>query len=366
MRRDAIFMSAMAAALALSLYSSAGRAQTRPASDALTSATKTQVIEELLKQLKANYVFPETADRAAEAIHADARAGKYDGLTEGKEFARLLTEDLRPICKDAHLRIFYSADALPVRKQSSQPTADEIRQMMKFEKHVNSGVERVERLDGNLGYLELRGFMDPHSAARPIQAAMDFLADTDALIIDLRRNGGGDPATVRLLCSYLFDPTPIHINDIYFRQGNQTTQFWTLRRIPGRRYLHRDIYLLTSRRTASGAEEFCYDLQNVKRATIIGEVTWGGANPGDRFRLTDHFSAFIPEGRAINPYTKTNWEGVGIQPDVRVSADQALQTAQALALKRLLEKASAPEDKESLTTALKALEAPSPHNAAVK
>ena len=211
--------------------------------------------------------------------------------------------------------------------------------MRQGSRKLNGGYRRVERLPGNVGYLQVDGFMHPDVAAEPAAAAMNFLANTDALIIDLRRNGGGGPQSVVLLCSYLFDEKPVHLNDLYWRKGDRTEEFWTLKELTGKRYLGRDVYLLTSRRTFSAAEEFAYDLQCLKRVTIVGEMTGGGAHPGGGIPVGEHFVVFIPSGRAINPITKTNWEGTGVKPDVEVAADKALETAHELAVKKLLEKA---------------------------
>jgi C-terminal processing protease CtpA/Prc len=167
---------------------------------------------------------------------------------------------------------------------------------------------------------------------------MNFLAHSDALIFDLRESaGGGDPSTVVFLSSYLFGSEPAHLNDLYWREGNRTHQYWTLTYVPGRRYVGKPVYILTSKRTFSAGEEFAYNLQALKRATIIGETTGGGANPGDEFRINDHFEVFVPTGRAINPVTKTNWEGTGVRPDIEAPKAQALKTAHLAALRTLLE-----------------------------
>jgi len=178
---------------------------------------------------------------------------------------------------------------------------------------------------------------DEELGADTVAAAMNFVNNTDALIIDMRSNGGGNPAMVALVCSYLFGAEPVHLNDLYWREGDSTHQWWTLPYVPGKRYGDkRPVYLLTAKRTFSAAEEFTYNLKNLKRATIIGETTGGGAHPGGVFRINEHFGMFVPTGRAISPITKTNWEGTGVTPDISVPADQALLVARSMALKKQL------------------------------
>ena len=206
---------------------------------------------------------------------------------------------------------------------------------------MNFGFEKVERLSGNVGYLKLNGFMEPQTGAGEIAAAaMSFLSNTDALIIDLRQNRGGSPNMVALLSTYLFAGPPVHLNDISFRtpEGNRINQLWTLPYVPGKRYVNKEVYILTSNLTFSAGEGFAYNLQAQKRAITVGETTGGGANPGGGVRLHDHFTVFIPTGQAINPVTKTNWEGKGVAPDIAVPAEQALQAAHLAALRHLLGK----------------------------
>jgi hypothetical protein len=227
---------------------------------------------------------------------------------------------------------------LPEFGREQQASPEERARQRAFASARNFGFEKVERLDGNLGYLDLRGFMDAAMASEAAATAMNFLANTDALIIDLRRNGGGQPEMVALLSSYLFDK-PIHLNDIYSRFDNHTQEYWTRETVAGKRYGEsKPVYVLTSNRTFSGAEEFTYNLKNLKRATIIGETTGGGAHPVRPHRLTDHFMIGVPFARAINPISKTNWEGTGVKPDIETSAAQALKTAHLLALKNILAK----------------------------
>jgi C-terminal processing protease CtpA/Prc len=249
-----------------------------------------------------------------------------------------LTADLQSVSKDKHLRVRFSPNVIPVRKEKTEPTEAEKAEFERFNRRVNFGFEKVERMQGNIGYIDLRGFNDPEAGADTVAAAMNFVANTDALIFDLRQNGGGDPAMVALICSYLFGDQPVHLNDLYWRKENKTDEFWTKASVAGRKYGARDVYVLTSSRTFSGAEEFSYNLKNLKRATVIGETTGGGAHPGGMVRLSDHFGAFVPIGRAISPITRTNWEGTGVEPDIKVPKEQALKTAYLIALKRSLER----------------------------
>jgi C-terminal processing protease CtpA/Prc len=233
----------------------------------------------------------------------------------------------------------------------------EAKRRQRFERLVNHGFDKVERLDGNVGYLEMRGFLSPDIGGDTAAAAMTFVADTDALIVDLRRNGGGEPSMVALVSSYLFDAKPVHLNDLWWRKDGATHQFWTLPHVPGRRFgPEKPVFVLTSKRTFSAAEEFAYNLKTLKRATLVGETTGGGAHPGGPRRLTDHFFIWVPRGRAINPITRTNWEGTGVKPDVEVPAALALETAHLLALRDTLKRADDPEMKEDLQRAIREAE----------
>ena len=300
----------------------------------IDAAMRTHVIDGMLSRLNQSYVFPETAKKMEEAIRERVSKKEYDQITSAKQFAAKLTSDLQDVSHDKHLRVRYSYDAIPDRGPRREPTAEEREQQKRDLIWMNHGFTKVERLDGNIGYIDFRGFLDPDLGADTVAAAMNFVNGTDALIIDMRYNGGGNPAMVALVCSYLFGPEPVHLNDLYWREGNRTDEFWTRKEVSGKRYLDKDVYVLTSKRTFSGAEEFTYNLKNLKRATIIGETTGGGAHPGGGFRITEHFGMFVPTGRAISPITKTNWEGTGVTPDIAVPADQALVVARLMALKK--------------------------------
>jgi len=200
----------------------------------------------------------------------------------------------------------------------------------------NFGIRRVERLDGNVGYLDLRRVAMAANAGPAIAAAMELVAGTYALILDLRNNGGGSPEGVALWCSYLLTEEPTHLNDIFHADTGETRQFWALPYVPGTRYVDRPVYVLTSRHTFSGGEELCYNLQALGRAELIGETTGGGAHPTRGYPISRAVMIGIPFARSVNPVTGTNWEGTGVTPDVAVPEDEAYDVAYAKALRHVL------------------------------
>jgi C-terminal processing protease CtpA/Prc len=329
-------------------------AAAEPQSPAVDAATRRAVVEALAEKIEARYVYAEKGQAMAAALRAKLAGKAYDAITAGPALARRLTADLRAVTDDRHIRVTCSPEPLPEPKErADEPTPKEMKRFLDFARYRNGALQKVERLPGNVGYLELRNFMPPEAVGKPLAAAMNFLANTDALILDLRRNGGGAPGGVQLVCSYLFPPEPsIHLNSLYFRPRDQTDEFWTLKDLPGRRFVDKPVYVLTSKFTFSGAEECAYNLQTRKRATIVGETTGGGAHPGGRVWLAEHFAVFIPTGRAINPVTNTNWEGTGVKPDV--AADAALDAAHDLALKAVRDSITDPERQRLLDDDLEA------------
>jgi retinol-binding protein 3 len=323
--------------------------QNQPPDLPIDAATRAQIINDLTKELNESYVFPDTAKKMEESVKAKLQNKDYDAITSAREFAEKLTADLQAVSRDKHLRVRFSFNKIPVRQERREPSKEEIEERKLSMRRTNFGFERIERLPGNIGYVELLGFSDAEAGAETVAAAMNFLQNTDALIFDLRRNGGGSPEMVALISSYLFGEKPVHLNSLYWRKGDKTEEFWTKSQIAGKRYGEtKDVYVLTSNRTFSAGEEFTYNLKNLKRATIIGETTGGGAHPGGMFRINDHFGAFVPTGRAINPISKTNWEGTGVEPDVKVSKELALKTAQILALNKIIERTPDEQRKKGL------------------
>lgn len=321
-------------------------AQERPAP--LDAKTRTEVLERVIELLNQKYVFPETAKKMEEGLRQRIARKEYDAVTDPGAFARMLTDHLLEICKDKHLRVIFNPEGFPDRATAGGPSPEELARQRAEMAARNFGFEKLERLSGNIGYIDLRGFMPADFGAETVAAAMSFLANTDALILDLRQNGGGDPAMVALISSYLFDKRT-HLNDIYSRPENSTEEYWTKTDVPGKRYGgEKPVYVLTSKRTFSAGEEFTYNLKNLKRATIIGEVTGGGAHPVNFHRINRNFGIGVPFARAINPITKTNWEGSGVTPDIAVPAAQALKLAQVDALKKILAKTTDRQRAEQL------------------
>jgi peptidase S41-like protein/AMP-activated protein kinase-like protein len=303
----------------------------------LDAAARSRAIDGIVRCLREGYVFPEVGQKMEKAIRDRAAAGAYDRITDGEALAAELTNDLRAVSHDRHLHVDYSAAALPPEPETwvtaPPPMSEAERRSLARE---NFGLSKLDILKGNVGFLQFRLLAPPEVAGDTYVAAMNYLANTDALIIDLRTCGGAiSPDAIPMLCSYFF-ASPTHINDIYWRPDDSTRQFWTWAHVPGKRYLDKPIYLLTSHATFSGAEELAYDLKNLKRATLIGETTGGGAHGGGDRRVDDHFTVWVPFGRAINPITKTDWEGVGVNPDVAVTAVRALHQAHVTALQQLI------------------------------
>ncbi|MEO0537897.1 MAG: S41 family peptidase [Cyanobacteria bacterium P01_A01_bin.123] len=286
------------------------------------------------------YVFADKGAAMQQDLRQRIEGGGYGDIQGAMQLADTLTTQLQVMGQDSHLKVYYSPQPLPDLSPDDEPLPEEIARQRYLSGWRNFDINRVERLAGNVGYLELYGFPPTEFAAETAIAAMQFLTHTQALIVDLRHNGGGAPGMVALLCSYLFpESPPIHLNDLYWRAKDETHQWWTLPYVPGQRYVDKPVYVLTSEETASAAEEFTYNLKQLKRAIVVGETTRGGANPGVGRRIHDHFWMFVPTGRAINPITGENWEGTGVLPDVKVPSELALKTAHLMALEKLLETA---------------------------
>lgn len=302
-----------------------------------TAKQKAATVDSVCAVLNRLYVFPKVAKQMETYIRERLARKAYDTITDGGRFAEVITADLYSIGNDKHINMSYSAEVLPAQNDNPmQLSPEEEKGYALWLKSENYGITKLEVLPGNIGYIDFKWFCGPEYGGETHAAAMNYVAHTDALIIDLRNSQGAmSTEVIPFICSYFFERST-HLNDLYWRRGDSTVQTWTTTMVPGKKYLDKPIYILTSGKTFSGAEEFAYDLKNLKRATIIGETTGGGANGGGSVRVDDHFSLFVPMGRAINPITKTNWEGVGVSPDTAVKSNRALHKAQMIALQQLI------------------------------
>ncbi len=312
---------------------------------AVDSVEQKAVIDALRDNLKREYIFPEITEEYVRMLDDNVRSGKYDNIQQPQDFARSITDDLMAVHRDRHLSVRF--DPAWVKNERDRKELDE--EAMLFtqwrNRTSNYGFQEIRIFPGNIGYFKFNGFSYDTDAYGPAIGAMSFLANTDALIIDLRTNGGGSPEMVQFLCSYFLDNPRKHLNSFSYKEEEKLTQYWTYTYLPGKRLNEVDLYLLTSRQTFSAAEEFAYNLKNMKRAAIIGETTGGGAHDNKFVILTDNFMMSLPFARAVNPVTNTNWEEVGVEPDVEVSEDKALETALALASKRLSDRDGDPRSK---------------------
>ena len=342
--------------LVLCLAPLLAHAQGAPPARPITAAQRHAVIEGLDAKLQSNYVFPDVAKTVAARLREREGVGAYATANDTEAFAAALSKDLREFGRDRHFNVNFDPGFRERPGGPRQaPSREEVEQGRAAVSRFGYGIDNLARLPGNVGYLELRGFGPTELVGEALTAAMTVLAGTDALILDLRRNGGGEPTTVAYLMSHFFAPgDERHLNDLYFRADDSTRQFWTNPSV-ALRYT-KPVYVLTSPRTFSGGEEFAYDMQTQKRGTLVGETTGGGANPGDPYSLGEGFVAFIPNGRAINPVTKTNWEHTGVKPDIAVPAADARKVAYVEALRALVAKAK-PEDRDGLKAALAKAEA---------
>jgi C-terminal processing protease CtpA/Prc len=291
------------------------------------------IISESLSLIKEKYVFGEVADKIIASIERKLEGGYYEDAINPEIFVKEFNNDLLTLSNDKHLSLHYTPEKHIKDENKNQDDFKVQRVKMMLER--NHGFAKVEIKPGNIGYLELKAFSNPTEAGDKATSAMSLLSDTYALIIDLRDNGGGDPNMVAYLTSFLLDSEPVHLNSFVSR--NQEEQFWSLAYVPGKRFENKPVYVLTSKSTFSAAEEFSYNLQQLNRGTVIGEVTAGGANPGRSFQITDHYFLFVPTFAAKNPITKTNWEGVGVVPDIKVKQSIAYKTAYQMAVQHVLE-----------------------------
>ncbi|MBL9148674.1 MAG: S41 family peptidase [Phycisphaerae bacterium] len=296
-----------------------------PAPAPVDAARRRALVESAATAVREEYVFPDKGAAMADAIAAALARGDYDAIDDERALCERLTADMRAVTNDKHLRVrSLPKDAEARRQGAFGPTAEEARR-------DNWSFRRCEIVDGNVGILRFDAFVPTDEAKRVADAAMAFLGRCDALVIDLRWNGGGSPEMICYLSGYLFE-SPVLLNRMVARDGSVVGEAFSDETVNGTRFpKDLPVYVVTSERTFSGAEEFAYNLKNLGRATIVGETTGGGAHPVRPIRLDDRVIVAMPFMRAENPITKTNWEGKGVEPDVHVPADAALDRAIELA-----------------------------------
>ena len=310
----------------------------------IDSNSHAEIINTLSERLRVLYIFPDVAEEICANLKKHLDDGDYTEINDGELFALALALHMQEVSHDEHLWLRWHSEPLPDDEVLRQNREWEEARMLQA-KLDNFGLHRVERLPGNIGYLDIRYFHRAAWAAETAIAAMSFLSNTSALIIDLRNCTGGYPDMIALLCSYFFGESPIHLSSIYWRDEDVTQQYWTDPNLPGKRLVDQPVYLLTSKVTFSGGEAFASILQIRKRATVIGDKTDGGAHPGASYRVHPHFEAFIPIGQVIDPLTGKDLEGIGVTPDVRVPQAHAFKAAYSMALKAILARMSASPSK---------------------
>jgi hypothetical protein len=309
----------------------------------LNASSRTAIVQTLVTKMNANYIEPAVAERVGVAIAKKDAAGGYANAADTQSFSEALAKDLREFSGDLHFGTTLAEGFRDYIGDNSAPSRAKIDEWREQAARRGFNIQKIERLPGNVGYIELRGFGSPEFSGAAYTAAMSLMAGTDALILDLRRNGGGSPAGVAYVMSHFFPPgDERHLIDMYDRPAGTTRQFWTVTTV-AQRY-DKPVYVLTSARTFSAGEDCAYDFQTQKRGTLVGETTGGGSNPVSWFSLGHDIAVAIPTGRATNFVTKTNWEHVGVKPDIAVSAALALQTAHVTILRNLA--SSATDDKE--------------------
>jgi retinol-binding protein 3 len=331
---------------------SASQAQTQPPESSLqvTPAVTRLLIDSLRQSLYRNYIFPDTALKMIRYVEGEFKKGAYTAITDPRILAERINQDLQKAHRDGHFHIIYNPRfardlADTVGRAARQRQGDSMQ--LAHSREDNFTFREIKILPGNIGYIVFHGFSGFVNEARPIiSGAFRFLSNTNALIIDLRENGGGSPNMVSQIESYFF-PQKTHLNDIVYRSLGKTEEFWADPAKAEGTILKMPVYILTSRSTYSAAEDFTYGMQSIKRAIVVGDTTGGGAHPARPFPVGQGFVAVIPHARSLNPYTHTDWEGTGVRPDIPVAANKALQAAQMAFQTERLNKATSDIDKNS-------------------
>ena len=302
----------------------------------LNANEKKAVLSAINTHIEESYIDLDLSKKMIIELNKNLKSNKYKKITNPVEFSKIVTEDLQSISKDLHLKIRFE----PARIAQEKLVISEDKQL-EMEKstavqmaEINYGFTEVKILEGNIGYLNLSQFADIKYAKEAATATMNFLSNTNAIIIDLRSNGGGVPSMMQLLSSYFFDEKPVLLSDFYERKTNTKTQLYTFENVNGKRSTNKPLYILTSKHTFSAAEAFTYTLKHLDKAIVVGEITKGGANRTKRINLNDKFTISVPYIQSIHPITKTNWEGKGVQPNIKTNEKDAFVYAHVDAIKK--------------------------------
>ena len=286
-------------------------------------------VMEVAATISREYMDPVIGERVAGALRRRLAEDQYRGVMTPDALATRLTQDLLTDSQDKHLAV-----AAVRESPSTTPAPPTVDARQQGVRRTNAGVQRVEILSGNVGYLNLTAFWRIEEARETIADAMRLLKRTDALIIDLRQNSGGSPETVAFLAGYLFDRAELPLFQIVPRSGSAVS-YATPAPAPAERDERRPVYVLTSARTFSAGEGFAFLVQERGRAEVIGERTAGAANPGQPYRVNAWFEVTVPNGQVRTAVSGRNWEGAGVKPDLEAPAADALTVAHDRVRKRL-------------------------------
>lgn len=297
----------------------------------LTNEYKKGVIEKLSILINDFYIYPDVAKKTSKHINTQFEAGYFNQYEDNQTFAKALTEEVQSVNKDKHMRIMANKP-YKAPENSLERKAEKRMDQINNYRSYNHGFQELRLLEGNVAYLDIRGFAEMDRAKEIADAYMKLMSQVDAVIIDLSKNGGGSPHMVQYLCSYFFDQK-LHLNSLYYREGDRTEEYWTLEEVGSRKMADVPLFIVIGEETFSGAEEFSYNMQTQKRAILIGQTSGGAANPGGTRGINENLAVFIPTGRAINPITNTNWENTGVIPDIKTTKGKTFEQVHALAKK---------------------------------
>lgn len=306
----------------------------------LDTKEKSAIVSAIKTHIEESYIDLDLSNKMIIELDKNLKSDKYKKITSPTEFAKKLTEDLQSISKDLHLNVRYEPERIAQEKHvvSEEMRLEREKRTAMQMAEINYGFTEAKILDGNIGYLNLSQFADIKYAEETATASMNFLSNTNAIIIDLRTNGGGVPSMMQLLSSYFLDETPVLLSEFYERKTNTKTQLYSFANVNGKRSTNKPLYILTSKRTFSAAEAFTYTLKHLDRATVVGEITKGGANRTKRINLNDEFTISVPYIQSIHPVTETNWEGKGVLPNIKTNEKEAFVYAYIDAIKKTSKK----------------------------